>query len=64
MRKCYWCGRKYDAHKESSIYCEKNPHRGRGKNRLTNNKPKVYTFILIPANATESEVKRIVNAAA
>lgn len=32
-RKCRWCKRQYDARTESSIWCEDNPHRGRGANR-------------------------------
>lgn len=32
-RRCHWCARTYDARHESSIWCPKNPHRGRGEKR-------------------------------
>lgn len=29
-RKCYWCGGSYDTRIQSSVWCERNPNRGRG----------------------------------
>lgn len=33
MRRCKWCQRLYDPDKGSSIFCDDNPHRGRGAKR-------------------------------
>jgi hypothetical protein len=38
IRRCPWCRMKYETGTESSIWCPKNPHRGKGEKRI---KPKV-----------------------
>lgn len=30
MRRCKWCGKYYDTKRGSSVWCDENPHRGRG----------------------------------
>jgi primosomal protein N' len=47
LRRCHWCGRQYDAAKESSVWCESNPHRGRGASRIP---PRLFVMLLLPAN--------------
>lgn len=56
MRKCHWCGKKYDPKTESSVWCEMNPNRGRRANRR---KPRIFSTRVMIApmfsgNATDS----------
>jgi hypothetical protein len=42
-RKCPWCGQHYDTAKsESSIYCAKNPRRGKGASKI---KPSIVRIL-------------------
>lgn len=46
MRKCHWCKRSYDTKSGSSIWCDRNPHRGRGAKRR---KPRLFTMLMLPS---------------
>ena len=54
IRLCHWCGEKYNSEKESSIWCSKNPHRGKGKARLKHRKVKI--LCLLRSGISESAV--------
>lgn len=48
LRTCHWCGKKYDPEHESSIWCEKNPHRGRGASRRKNSIVTIGPVLILP----------------
>lgn len=52
MRKCKWCGEMYDPAKGSSIWCEKNPQRGKGAERR---KPRLFTMLMLPSDVSRAE---------
>ncbi len=43
-RRCNWCGKQIDTTHESSIWCEKNPHRGKGAVRIKKSVVKILSL--------------------
>jgi hypothetical protein len=52
IKQCRYCGKKYDTQKESQIWCEKNPHRGKGKKT-----PKIIKIFCIDLISHKNDIR-------
>jgi hypothetical protein len=55
---CKWCGLPYDSAKASSVFCESNPNKGKGRGRAMKHiKREVFVMTMIPSTFTPKQVR-------